>query len=60
MDQKLLSGDRIVSLDGLETSTAASFYDLAGKYKFDKNVDYVIERDGSIKEITVLILFLRL
>ena len=52
MNQKLLSGDRIVSLDGLETPTAASFYDLAGKYKFNKNVDYLIERDGTIKEIT--------
>jgi len=51
MNQKLLSGDRIVSLDGLETPTAASFYELAGKYKFNKNVDYLIERDGTIKEI---------
>ena len=52
MKQQLLSGDRIVSLDGLKTPTAASFYDLAGKYKFNKNVDYLIERDGTIKEIT--------
>ena len=51
MNQKLLSGDRIVSLDGLETPTAASFYELADKYKFNKNVEYLIERDGTVKEI---------
>jgi len=51
MDQKLLSGDRIISVDGLETPTAVSFYNLAGKYNFNNKVNYLIERDGLIKEI---------